>query len=312
MAALDPAVTDTDQSDAHGVQIDGRKGDVIYRLFSFEQRASPLDAMRTALIEAVRWKASELTVETDQGGDLWRNLYDHACRALVLDGTLPQGTRLPYFRAEKAGAGFGPQAHRAQRMLAEYERGCFVHVLGIHAVLEKALRRFPLKKPFDLVDAAFWSWHRVMQPDLSKLATEPARYDYSGWRLAGDPHPAAPAPAVARPDVPGSQPRRERQVASGLVDFRQYEPPAPASTSPQHPSRTAARASRRRLPVCKRTSRPRRRKSGSWEESSRRVVGLDKRVGSTRRHTRAAARTGGKPSPAFRGSSPAQPGGPCR
>jgi hypothetical protein len=46
---------------------------------------------------------------------------------------------------------------RAARMLVSYEQGRIVHVLGDHAALERALRRFPLRKPFDLVGAAYWS-----------------------------------------------------------------------------------------------------------------------------------------------------------
>ena len=65
---------------------------------------------------------------------------------------------IPRFRSEKAGAGRGPKAHRASQMLASYERAEIVHVSGTHAVLERALRRFPKTKPYDLVDAAFWSW----------------------------------------------------------------------------------------------------------------------------------------------------------
>jgi hypothetical protein len=43
-------------------------------------------------------------------------------------------------------------------MLTAYERHTIRHVRGTHTVLEKALNRFLIKKPFDLVDAAFWSW----------------------------------------------------------------------------------------------------------------------------------------------------------
>jgi hypothetical protein len=43
-------------------------------------------------------------------------------------------------------------------MLAAYERGKIVHVLGTRTLLERALRRFPLAKPFDLTDAGYWAW----------------------------------------------------------------------------------------------------------------------------------------------------------
>jgi hypothetical protein len=47
-------------------------------------------------------------------------------------------------------------------MLSAYERGQFVHVIGTHETLERALRRFPKTKPFDLTDASFWSWHDLV------------------------------------------------------------------------------------------------------------------------------------------------------
>jgi hypothetical protein len=155
---VDPAVTATDNSDAHGIQADGlaANGD-IYRLFSWEDRTSPRDALRRAIRKAVELKAEAVGVETDQGGDTWQDSYVLAVQDLVDEGFMT-AAQTPEFREEKAGAGHGPKAHRAGQMLADYERGRFVHVLGTHAVLERALRRFPKSKPLDLVDAGVWSW----------------------------------------------------------------------------------------------------------------------------------------------------------
>jgi hypothetical protein len=160
---VDPAVTDTDNSDSHGIQADGiaPNGD-IYRLYSWEHRTSPLDVLKRALRKAVELKAECVGVETDQGGDTWASTYDSAWKALVEDEHEPgitDKTRRPTFRQEKAGAGHGPKAHRASLMLADYEKGRFWHVVGTHDVLERGLRRFPKSKPFDLVDAAYWAWH---------------------------------------------------------------------------------------------------------------------------------------------------------
>jgi len=54
---VDPAVTDTDQSDAHGIQADGiaSNGD-IYRLYSWEARTSPEDSLRRAILKAIELK----------------------------------------------------------------------------------------------------------------------------------------------------------------------------------------------------------------------------------------------------------------
>lgn len=46
-------------------------------------------------------------------------------------------------------------------MLADYERARIVHVRGTHHVLERALKRFPVVKPYDLVDSQFWAWDDV-------------------------------------------------------------------------------------------------------------------------------------------------------
>lgn len=157
---VDPAVTDTSESDAHGIQADGLGIDgKVYRLWSWEDRKSPEGAIRLATLKAVELKAEAVGIETDQGGDTWRTVYDATWQRLIDAGEIEPDTRKPQFRSEKAGAGHGPKVHRASLMLAAYEKGQFVHVLGTHTTLERALHRFPKTKPFDLTDAAYWSWH---------------------------------------------------------------------------------------------------------------------------------------------------------
>lgn len=163
---VDPAVTSTDQSDSMGIQADGIAADgpkTIYRLFSWEAVTTPEDALRRAILKAVELRASVVGVETDQGGDTWQSVFARAWRTLGEEGELAKGARQPTFRQAKAGQGHGPKAHRAAQMLAKYEQGRFVHVIGTHVTLEKALRRFPVAKPFDLVDAAFWASYHIDQ-----------------------------------------------------------------------------------------------------------------------------------------------------
>lgn len=155
---VDPAVTDKDSSDSQGIQADGLGIDgKIYRLYSWEQRTSPQAAIRRALRKAVELEAVTLGVETDQGGDTWASVVAEAKIALRDDPERPCDASRVQFVWDKAGAGHGNKTHRASVMLAEYERGGIVHVEGTHAVLERALHRFPKLKPFDLVDAAVWS-----------------------------------------------------------------------------------------------------------------------------------------------------------
>lgn len=155
---VDPAVTDTDQSDSHGIQADGLAADMrtIYRLWSWENRTSPMDSLQRAILKAVELGAEAVGVETDQGGDTWESTYREAARSLVNAERIRED-QVPAFRSAKAGSGHGPKTARAGRMLADYERGEIVHVIGTHETLERALRRFPRSKPFDLVDAAYWS-----------------------------------------------------------------------------------------------------------------------------------------------------------
>lgn len=159
---VDPAVTDKDTSDSHAIQADGVAADgTIYRLFSWEGRTSPLDSLKRAIHKAIELGAEKVGVETDQGGDTWEIVYRQALREVLdeieaADPTLV--VKVPKFDEDKAGAGHGGKVERSNKMLADYERGRIVHVEGTTVALERGLFRFPKTKPFDLADAAYWSW----------------------------------------------------------------------------------------------------------------------------------------------------------
>lgn len=162
---VDPAITKTDQSDCHAIQCDGLATDGrIYRLSSWEQRATPVESITRAIRTAVYWKAEKVGIETDQGGDTWKSVWYQAVEAVLADTKNPLNPEDRLFVKRlhqgeaKAGQGEGPKVHRAQQMLAAYETDQIRHVLGTHLTLEAALRRFPKTKPLDLVDCAYWSW----------------------------------------------------------------------------------------------------------------------------------------------------------
>lgn len=158
---VDPAVSDSDDSDAMGVQIDGIGEDkVVYRLYSWEDRTSPRNVIRRALSKAWEFGASEVGFETDQGGILWRDEYYAVHQSMIESGELPRNYPRPTFKHAKAGS-IGSKRHRHNMMRAAYDRGEFVHVMGTHNILENGLKRFPINKPFDLCDAAFWSWRSL-------------------------------------------------------------------------------------------------------------------------------------------------------
>jgi len=154
----DPAVTNTDESDSHGVIADGMGEDgKIYRFYSWEGQTSPDDVLRRAILKAIELGFEVVGVETDQGGDVWRSAYLKVIRDLLDAKRIKEDDRVPTFREAKAGAGHGSKVHRNSLMLADYERGKMIHVNGTHKQLEKSLKRFP-KKPLDLADAAYWGW----------------------------------------------------------------------------------------------------------------------------------------------------------
>lgn len=167
----DPAVTDTDESCSNGIIADGIARDgTVYRLYAWEAIDSPSNVIKRAIRIAMDYGFGYVGVETNQGGDLWRATYDNiitemqAARKVELQreygdtaGQIFSRIIWPAFREAKAGAGTGGKVERNQLMLADYEKGALVHVIGTHEILERALRRFP-NEPLDLADAAYWSW----------------------------------------------------------------------------------------------------------------------------------------------------------
>ncbi len=159
---VDPAITKTDKSDSHAIQADGLGQDgKVYRLYSWEERATPVESIERALLKAHDLGAQGVGIETDQGGDTWQSVYVEALRNLEDTGRLPKDhilpTRLSDDHQAKAGTTREPKAHRVGTMLADYEIDRYRHVAGTCHVLEAALDRFPLTPPLDLADAAYWS-----------------------------------------------------------------------------------------------------------------------------------------------------------
>lgn len=146
----DPAVSDGAQADANGIAIWGLGANGhLYAIWSWEQRATPLATIRLAISKAMDYRASYVGIETNQGGQTWLSVWREAIQDLRI-------TTPPHVRTETATASMGSKIERASRVLAEYERGQVSHVRGTHDTLERALHRFPVLKPHDLVDAVYW------------------------------------------------------------------------------------------------------------------------------------------------------------
>lgn len=170
---IDPAVTSTDKSDNQGVIADGRGIDGhLYRLYAWEGIESPGAVLRRAALKAVDLRASCVGIETNQGGDLWSPSFDKAWQDLIDEGLISGDAQKPIVIEERVTVADGPKRARWQKMLMEgYERGEIYHVMGTHEILERALRRLPIHKPYDLGDAAYLSW--------SSLISQPTRSTYT-------------------------------------------------------------------------------------------------------------------------------------
>jgi len=155
---VDPAVSSTDNSDAMGIQADALgSNDVLYRMYSWEGVTSPEAAISRAIRKCYELRFTTVGIETDQGGDTWKTVAKKVRDDLVSSKAIPKDYPIS-FVYKKAGSGYGSKVERNLQMLASYETGNIVHVRGTSDVLDRALKRFPKKKPFDLADAAWWSW----------------------------------------------------------------------------------------------------------------------------------------------------------
>lgn len=211
---LDPAVTATDNSDSQGLIADAMGIDgKLYRLYSWEGVESPGDILKRAARKALELKASLVGIETNQGGDLWLDSFVTAWDGLMGElkedidnlkeqfGVMEANTEeaialqerikttekeyrdivMPYITEAKVTSADGPKRARWQEMLANgYEQGIIVHVIGTHTTLEKALKRVPSYKPYDLADAAYLSWRSLsnalaMQDTYTPSAARRAR-----------------------------------------------------------------------------------------------------------------------------------------
>lgn len=153
----DPAVTATDNSDSNGIRAGGRlPGGKVVGLYSWEGRDTTDGMMRRACLKAVELKASQVVIETNQGGDTWIAVYAQTWAALVTEGLILLNTPKPRLVQVKASVATGGKRERWQVALSARERGEFVEARGTHLSLFASLKRLPEYKPYDLADADAW------------------------------------------------------------------------------------------------------------------------------------------------------------
>jgi hypothetical protein len=191
----DPAVSDSDRSDANGVVVAGvTERAEMYVLFAWEKRSTPTETLKVAITAAREHGARTLGVETDQGGDTWQSVYYQAIQEMIAQGHLSPADWVPAFASAKAGASQMGKTARWQMMVPDYERSGqrrIYHVQGPHALLQRALLRVPAKKPYDLVDALWHAWNDLLNdaPVRFPLAQGIVR---GGWSSGDHVRPVLP------------------------------------------------------------------------------------------------------------------------
>ena len=155
IVVVDPAVTSTDRSDSHGIAIGGLgTDDKVYFLWSHEEIMTPESSITLAIKKGMEYGADTLIIEANQGGIVWETVYEH----VIEKHSFPR-TSTPNLSLIKASSATGSKIVRANQLLAGYETNRVIHKIGGDLLqLEQGLRRFPISKPFDLVDAAVHCW----------------------------------------------------------------------------------------------------------------------------------------------------------
>ena len=160
VVAVDPAVTNEDGSDSHGICVSGIDDEgKIYVFDTWERRESPEFALRKALYFAIKYKCDLVRLEANQGGEMWYTLWEKIVEESGLDEE-----RIPGLELVKATSSTGSKMERQAAMLVDYELGKIFHVINerdTYIEFEAALRRFGIRKPYDCADSAYWAWEAL-------------------------------------------------------------------------------------------------------------------------------------------------------
>ena len=169
---VDPAVTSKDSSDSQGITIDGVTPDknTLYNFYNWEGIKDPAECIKDACVLAIKYGASSIMFETNQGGDLWKSNYNFIWKELTEDNEYPnitKETRKPQYMEIKQTGVTGSKRERWSDMLVHYKLGRVKHVIGTHEVRERSLKRLPEHKPYDLADAAEINTRQMLEPSTT-------------------------------------------------------------------------------------------------------------------------------------------------
>ncbi len=163
VVALDPAVTNTDESDEHGIIVAGLSDQTGYVLEDASKHGTPAEWAQAAAKLARKWQADGVVVEVNQGGDM----VAHTLRAIA-----------PNLNIIEVRASRGKHV-RAEPIAALYEQGRVRHV-GQYPELENQMTQFTNEgyqgdNSPDRADALVWALTELFPdmvdpvPDVSKF-----------------------------------------------------------------------------------------------------------------------------------------------
>lgn len=166
--SVDPAVTNTETSDAHGIIAAGIGPDQVgYVLEDISQQGSPMDWARAAIALSKKYNADGVVVEVNQGGDM----VAHTLRAIA-----------PSLNVIEVRASRGKHI-RAEPIAALYEQGRVRHV-GQFPELENEMTQFTTAGYMgegspDRTDALVWAMTELF-PDMIETVPDVSRFEISG------------------------------------------------------------------------------------------------------------------------------------
>lgn len=171
VVAVDPAVTNTETSDEHGIIVAGMSEQRGIVLEDASLSGSPMEWARRAVSLYRSWGADAIVVEVNQGGDM----VSHTLR------TIDPNVKIKEVRASRG------KHVRAEPIAALYEQGRVAHV-GSFPVLENQLTQmtttgFEGDGSPDRVDALVWAMTELF-PAMTQRAVDPKRFEIpkrGGW-----------------------------------------------------------------------------------------------------------------------------------
>jgi len=169
VVAVDPAVTNEDHSDEHGIIVAGLDGSRGIVLEDASRQGSPSEWARTAVALYRQYGADGIVVEVNQGGDM----VAHTLRTVAPDVNIIEvrATRGKHIRAEP--------------IAALYEQGKIAHV-GAFPHLEQQMTQMTTAgykgdgSP-DRVDALVWAFTELF-PDMVDTVPDVSRFEITAGR----------------------------------------------------------------------------------------------------------------------------------